>query len=106
MQKEENDLRNRTKAFALRIARMFSELPKTMEAQVLGKQLLRSGTSSALTIEKRLLVTCAPARAPATLAALPPNRAAPARSFSSLHPSSFPQPRWVDVCSASEILAQ
>ena len=44
MQKEEKDLRDRTKAFALRIVRMFSTLPKT-EAQVLGKQLLRSGTS-------------------------------------------------------------
>jgi four helix bundle protein len=45
MQKEETDLRDRTKAFALRIVRMFSALPKTTEAQVLGKQLLRSGTS-------------------------------------------------------------
>ena len=41
----EKDLRDRTKAFALRIVRMFSALPKTTEAQVLGKQLLRSGTS-------------------------------------------------------------
>ena len=45
MQKEEQDLRDRTKAFALRIVRMFSALPKTTEAQVLGKQLLRSGPS-------------------------------------------------------------
>ena len=45
MQKEEKDLRDRTKAFALRVVRMFSALPKTAEAQVLGKQLLRSGTS-------------------------------------------------------------
>ena len=45
MQKEETDLRERTKAFALRIVRTFSALPKTTEAQVLGKQLLRSGTS-------------------------------------------------------------
>lgn len=45
MQKEENDLRDRTKDFALRIVRMFPALPKTTEAQVLGKQLLRSGTS-------------------------------------------------------------
>ena len=40
-----NDLRGRTKAFALRIVRMFTALPKTTEAQVLGKQVLRSGTS-------------------------------------------------------------
>ncbi len=45
MQKEEKDLRERTKEFALRIIRMFSALPKTTEAQVLGKQVLRSGTS-------------------------------------------------------------
>jgi len=45
MQKEENDLRNRTKQFALCIVRMYVALPKTTEAQVLGKQVLRSGTS-------------------------------------------------------------
>ncbi len=41
----EKDLRVRTKDFALRIARLYSSLPKTTEAQVLGRQLLRSGTS-------------------------------------------------------------
>src|ERR1700745_4265259 len=45
MQSEESDLRQRTKAFALQIVWMFSGLPKTTEAQVLGKQALRSGTS-------------------------------------------------------------
>src|SRR5213594_492085 len=45
MQNEENDLRDRTKAFALQIIRMFAAIPKSTEAQVLGKQLLRSGTS-------------------------------------------------------------
>jgi four helix bundle protein len=39
------DLRTRTKQFALRIIRLFGALPKTVEAQVLGKQLLRCGTS-------------------------------------------------------------
>ena len=43
--KEEKDLRARTKDFALRIMRMFSALPKMSMAQVLGKQVLRSGTS-------------------------------------------------------------
>ena len=38
------DLRERTKDFALRVLRMYSTLPKTTEAQVLGKQVLRSGT--------------------------------------------------------------
>ena len=44
MQNEEKDLRDRTKHFALSI-RMFSMIPKSTEAQVLGKQMLRSGTS-------------------------------------------------------------
>ncbi len=39
------DLRKRTKEFALAIIRLYSSLPKTTEAQVLGKQVLRSGTS-------------------------------------------------------------
>lgn len=39
------DLRVRTKAFALRILKMSAALPKTAEAQVLGRQVLRSGTS-------------------------------------------------------------
>jgi four helix bundle protein len=39
------DLRIRTKEFALRIIRLYTSLPKTTEAQVLGKQILRSGTS-------------------------------------------------------------
>jgi four helix bundle protein len=37
----------RTKAFALRIIRLFRSLPKAPEAQVLGRQLLRSGTAVA-----------------------------------------------------------
>jgi four helix bundle protein len=45
MQSEEVDLRQRTKEFGLQIVWMFSRLPKTTEAQVLGKQALRSGTS-------------------------------------------------------------
>ncbi len=39
------DLRERTKLFGLRIVRMFVALPKTDEARVLGRQVLRSGTS-------------------------------------------------------------
>jgi len=45
MQKEERDLSVRTKNFALQIIRLFPKLPRTTEAQVLGKQLLRAGTS-------------------------------------------------------------
>src|SRR6478736_1113127 len=45
MNAEVLDLRDRTKAFALRVIKMYSALPKTEEARVLGKQVLRSGTS-------------------------------------------------------------
>ena len=42
---KEFDLKVRTKKFALRIIKLFTSLPKTTEAQVIGKQVLRSGTS-------------------------------------------------------------
>src|SRR5215510_3515796 len=41
------DLRDRTKKFAIRIVYLFRALPKSTEAQVMGKQLLRCGTSVA-----------------------------------------------------------
>ncbi|HEV2234220.1 MAG TPA: four helix bundle protein [Terriglobia bacterium] len=41
------ELRRRTKQFVLRIIKLFRALPKTEEARVLGKQVLRSGTSVA-----------------------------------------------------------
>jgi four helix bundle protein len=39
------DLKIRTKEFSLRIIRMFTALPMTTVAEVLGKQVLRSATS-------------------------------------------------------------
>lgn len=39
------ELQQRTKAFALRILNLFQNLPPRTDAQVLGKQLLRCGTS-------------------------------------------------------------
>ncbi|HKT49778.1 MAG TPA: four helix bundle protein [Candidatus Angelobacter sp.] len=41
------ELRDRTKRFAIRIVRLFRALPKSTDAQVMGKQLLRCGTSVA-----------------------------------------------------------
>ncbi|MGA9644094.1 MAG: four helix bundle protein [Terriglobales bacterium] len=41
------DLRARTKAFALRTVKLYRSLPRTADAQVMGKQLLRCGTSVA-----------------------------------------------------------
>lgn len=40
-------LKLRTKAFALRIIRLYQSLPKNTESQIIGKQLLRSATSVA-----------------------------------------------------------
>ena len=45
MKQPKVDLRERTKNFALGVVRLFAKLRKTAEAQVLGRQLLRSGTS-------------------------------------------------------------
>ena len=45
MESKQEELRARTKRFALRIIRLFKSLPRNPEAQMLGKQLLRSGTS-------------------------------------------------------------
>jgi|SRR6266852_4968879 len=42
---DSQDLRARTKQFALRILRLYRALPPGEEARILGKQLLRSGTS-------------------------------------------------------------
>ena len=40
-------LKNRTKQFAIRIVKLFRALPKTEDGRVIGKQVLRSGTSVA-----------------------------------------------------------
>jgi four helix bundle protein len=40
-----SDLKVRTKEYALSIIRLFAELPKRTEAQLMGRQALRSGTS-------------------------------------------------------------
>ena len=45
MAHDPTDLRNRTKAYALRMIKLYQVLPKSGEAQVIGKQILRSGTS-------------------------------------------------------------
>lgn len=43
------DLKTRTKKFALHVIRLYSALPKTTEAEVIGKQLLRTARRSAPT---------------------------------------------------------
>src|SRR5437762_6969537 len=45
MSDERDDLRKRTKRFALRVIKSYETLPRSGFAQVLGHQLLRSGTS-------------------------------------------------------------
>jgi len=41
------ELKERSKQFAIRIIKLFPLLPKTEEARVIGRQILRSGTSVA-----------------------------------------------------------
>jgi four helix bundle protein len=45
MKNQREDLRDRTKGFALRIIKLYASLPRLAVAQTLGNQLLRSGTS-------------------------------------------------------------
>lgn len=45
MHTEKQDLKARTKDFAIRVVRFYTGLPKSTEAQVMGRQVLRSGTS-------------------------------------------------------------
>lgn len=47
MKYQHEELKHRTKAFAIRIVRLFQSLPKTEEARVIGRQLMRSGCSVA-----------------------------------------------------------
>jgi four helix bundle protein len=43
--KYRNELKQRTKQFSLRVIKLYQSLPKTTEAQIIGKQLFRSATS-------------------------------------------------------------
>ncbi|MFL6284271.1 MAG: four helix bundle protein [Pyrinomonadaceae bacterium] len=45
MKDEVKDLKPRVKSFALRVIKLFAALPKSTEAQGIGKQPLRSGAS-------------------------------------------------------------
>jgi four helix bundle protein len=45
MAHDPTDLKNRTKVYALHIIKLYQSLPNRGEAQVIGKQILRSGTS-------------------------------------------------------------
>ena len=47
MATQPEQLKARTKQFAIRIVRVFKGLPKNDEARIIGKQLLRAGTSVA-----------------------------------------------------------
>jgi four helix bundle protein len=47
MTTQPEQLRERTKEFAIRIVRLFRSLPKSDEARITGKQVLRAGTSVA-----------------------------------------------------------
>ena len=45
MKRDSEAMKQRTKNFALRILKLYRSLPKTDEARILGRQVLRCGTS-------------------------------------------------------------
>ncbi len=45
MKRDSEAMKQRTKAFAPRILKLYRSLPKTGETRILGQQVLRSGTS-------------------------------------------------------------
>jgi four helix bundle protein len=45
MNSETEQIRQRTKSLAIRVVRLYRSLPTSKDAQVIGSQLLRSGTS-------------------------------------------------------------
>jgi four helix bundle protein len=47
MSTPQQKLRDRTKAFAVRIVKLYRSLARTVDAQILGKQVIRCGTSVA-----------------------------------------------------------
>jgi four helix bundle protein len=47
MESLQQQLKDRTKLFAIRVVKLFRSLPRTEEARVIGKQVLRSATSVA-----------------------------------------------------------
>lgn len=47
------ELKNRTKQFAIRIVKLLRSLPRSEEARIIGKQMLRSGTSVAANYRPR-----------------------------------------------------
>jgi len=42
---DDTELKQRTKVFAIRIVKLYQALPRKAEANILGRQLLRAGTS-------------------------------------------------------------
>jgi four helix bundle protein len=42
---KDKDLKERTKQFAFKIIRLVASLPRTREADIIGRQLLKAGTS-------------------------------------------------------------
>lgn len=45
MESMQEQMRNRTKAFAIRLVRLCQRLPKPWETRIFGQQILRAGTS-------------------------------------------------------------
>jgi hypothetical protein len=56
----EEDLKGRTRRYALGMIRLYAGLPKTVEAQVIGKQFIRSGPQLVHNIEKHAVRNLTP----------------------------------------------
>ena len=91
MNKAKVDLRERTKDFALSVVRMFSALPKTTEAQILGRQVLRSAPRSARIIVRRIGVGAGPSSLPNAAIAFAKLRRRRIGSSCSSEPTLFPR---------------
>jgi four helix bundle protein len=52
MESKGQDICDRTRAFALRIIKLYQALPKNETGGILGKQLLRAGTSIGANVEE------------------------------------------------------
>lgn len=48
------DLKDRTRNYALRIIRLYTALPRKAESQVIGRQMLRSGTAVGANYRERI----------------------------------------------------
>jgi len=98
MSEQPQDLKPRTKAFALRVIRMYSKLSKSdTVAQVLGKQVLRSELPLVRITARRREAVPKPSSFPKLATASRKLKKRSIGSSSSSRASAFPRPEW-QIC--------